>query len=324
MLQNGIIAIDKPEGLSSAAVVAIVKRKLGVKKVGHTGTLDPFATGLMLCGVNKGTKLSRFFLDSSKHYSAEVALGIETDTQDYTGEIVNICDKFILDSLTNEKIVHTVEKFKGVQMQNPPIYSALKHNGKPLYKLAREGNPIRKPPRKIKIHSIEVVNIENRAKLNSTSKLQYFSEALFLNISVHCSSGTYIRSLAHDIGRELGCGGSLTYLRRTKIGRFSIDDAIKLSTLENISQEDALNRIIPMSKALDFMPVINADDELIEKIRFGRPLELDPSHFKKLLILQEPDIISYFKIVDSTGEVIAIIEYNRLVDKYNYCCVFIN
>lgn len=364
MTKNGLIAIDKPEGISSAAVVARIKRKLGVKKVGHTGTLDPFATGLMLCGINKGTKLSRFFLGGSKHYIAEVALGIETDTQDYTGQIIDRCNPLLLNTITNEKIIETVVKFKGIQMQKPPVYSALKHNGKPLYQLAREGRPIQKPPRSIEIHSISVHSIRTISKpeflesdpgyleniltseptgLSTTqclSKLKC-SEYLAITISIHCSSGTYIRSLAHDIGQRLGCGGCLSSLRRTETCGFSIDDAISLSQFEDISKEEAANRIINMAQTIPFMPVIQADDEMMETIRFGRifrrqlsvlntladfsdthtePMPLESSNTNYYL----PSSDSYLKVIDSTGELAAIVQYDQVLDKYDYCCVFVN
>ncbi|MBF0412208.1 MAG: tRNA pseudouridine(55) synthase TruB [Desulfamplus sp.] len=319
MTQNGIIAIDKPEGISSAAVVAIVKRKLGVKKVGHTGTLDPFATGLMLCGINKGTKLSQFFLGSSKHYLAEVALGIETDTQDYTGQLVNRCDPLVLDSLTHDTIIETVEKLRGIQMQKPPLYSALKHNGKPLYKLAREGKPVQKPSRMIEIHSIEILNIQKESAADLISKPKFLSDAILLTISVHCSSGTYIRTLAHDIGQQLECGGCLSSLRRTKTCGFSIDDAISLSQLEDMSQEETLTRILPMAQSIPFMPVIQADDKMMETIRFGRTFR-----FQQPLSFADGENLTDFKIIDTNGELVAIVEYNRVLDKYYYCCVFIN
>ncbi len=320
MTKDGLIAIDKPEGLSSAAVVAIVKRKLGVKKVGHTGTLDPFATGLMLCGVNKGTKLSQFFLGNSKRYLAEIALGVETDTQDHTGDIINRCDSLLLNCLSHEKIMATVAKFKGIQMQNPPIYSALKHNGKPLYKLAREGNPLQKPPRKIDIHSIELLNVDKISRTQNLESPYLKSSPLFLTIFVHCSSGTYIRSLAHDIGQQLGCGASLSYLRRTETCGFSIDNAISINQLDKMSQQELLNQIYPMAEAIDFMPLIEANEQMVETIRFGRPFIFN----HQLRFTDREETLINFRVVDTNGELVAIVRFDTLLDKYDYCCVFIN
>jgi len=182
-MKNGIIAIHKPEGISSARVVARVKKSLGVKKVGHTGTLDPFATGLLLCAVNKGTRISRFFLDGHKRYLARVCLGVETDTYDLTGKTVFTASKNSMDSLNNEDIEQTVNSFIGVQGQVPPD---------------------------ITINHIELPNVD---------------------MEVFCSSGTYIRSLAFDIGKKLGCGAHLSKLCRTQSSAFKLEDAIRINAL---------------------------------------------------------------------------------------------
>ena len=203
-VRHGFIAIDKPEGISSAKVVHKIKKKWNIKKIGHTGTLDPFATGLLLCGINKGTKISRFFLGGTKKYTAVIYLGIETDTLDLTGKIVKKTSKIQIENIPHNKIIDTLNNFIGHQLQKPPIYSALKHKGQPLYRLARQGKAITKPSRNIEIFSIDLI------KINMP----------FIKIHVHCSSGTYIRSLAKDIGEKLGCGGHLFSLRRTNLKKF--------------------------------------------------------------------------------------------------------
>lgn len=343
MIKDGIIAIDKPEGISSAAVVARIKKILGVKKAGHTGTLDPFATGLMLCGINKGTKLSQFFLDSDKRYIAKIALGTETDTQDYTGNITKQCDPDKLNTITHQSVMNTIDKFNGVQMQHPPVYSALKHNGTPLYKLARLGQPVQKPPRRIEIYSIEVERIEKISESETPQNL-------CVTISVHCSSGTYIRTLAHDIGQKLGCGACLSYLRRTQTCGFTIDNATTLDKLEKMPQAKVFDGIIPMTQALFFMPLIQADDTLIERIRFGRPFLLSekcilpdslqssdsslnsgyisPScgfdSSKSCKQLSSSNNSVYMRVINSQGDLAAIVEYDKTRDKYDYCCVFAN
>ncbi|MBF0228009.1 MAG: tRNA pseudouridine(55) synthase TruB [Desulfamplus sp.] len=365
IVKDGIIAIDKPEGISSAAVVAKIKRKLDIKKVGHTGTLDPFATGLMLCGVNKGTKLSQFFLGSDKSYIAEILLGIETDTQDYTGQVINRCDPLILNSIDNDKIIEEVEKFKGIQMQTPPVYSALKHNGVPLYKLARLGQAIEKPSRKIEIYSIKIESIHSIDILKANkiisglkclkNELQCLEnkisqseilDSILVTISVDCSSGTYIRSLAHDIGKKLGCGACLSALRRTETSGFSIENSVSLTEFQEMSQEDAFSRIIPMAEALKFMPVIHADDNMIETVRFGRvftPNFQPHYHFSNsdssdnytdsmVLTSSNANEVEkaavngclYLKVIDSIGRLAAIVKYNANLNKYDYCCVFVN
>jgi len=353
MTKDGIIAIDKPEGVSSAAVVARVKKKLGVKKVGHTGTLDPFATGLMLCGVNKGTRLSQFFLGGPKSYIAEVALGVETDTQDFTGHIIKKCNPEVLSAFSYETILRTTEQFRGIQMQHPPVYSALKHNGKRLYQLARQGQPLQKPPRRIEIYSIEVRDIKKISESEGLDSIAIsnseFSNRVSVTLAIHCSSGTYIRAIAHDIGELLGCGACLSSLRRTETHGFSIDHAIALNELEEMVQEDAFDRIIPMSLTLPFMPVVYADNNLMDKIRFGRPLlSSDLLHISDSLPPSDSDICQdsgqitdhsetaelfklsdlsktlYMRVIASSGELAAIIQYDRDLDKYDYCCVFAN
>ncbi len=254
-MKDGILALDKPEGISSAALVARVKKVLGVRKVGHTGTLDPFATGLMLCGINKGTRISRFLLGSSKSYIAGITLGTETDTLDATGTVINQSPPDIIEAISPEKILKILDAFRGVQMQHPPVYSALKHKGKPLYKLAREGRPIQKPPRKIEIHSLELKIIDKPC----------------VTLHVHCSSGTYIRSLAHDMGQKLGCGAMLSSLRRTETCGVNIASAIPLARLETMGREEALRHVIPMAETLSFMPAIHADAEMLMQVKFGRP-----------------------------------------------------
>jgi tRNA pseudouridine55 synthase len=302
-MNHGIVAIDKPEGISSAKVVARVKRHLNVKKVGHTGTLDPFATGLMLCGINKGTRISRFLLGGPKQYRATLCLGIDTDTLDCTGQVENRADPSVLAQITEQQVEAAVNSFLGRQLQHPPIYSALKHNGQPLYKLARQGKAVQKPPREIEIFSIDLLNIEMP----------------HVTINVHSSAGTYIRSLAQDIGTKLGCGAHLTALRRTHSCGFSVDRAVPLSSFESMDLDGAKQRIVPMAEVLSFMPGFEADRELVKKIGFGQDLFLE----KRLDPPADPDK-PFVKILDPDGGLAAVVEYDSDADKYNYCCVFVD
>lgn len=299
-MDHGIIAIDKPAGISSARVVARLKKALNVKKAGHTGTLDPFATGLLICGINKGTKLSRFLLGGEKKYTGVVHLGVETDTLDSTGTIVKQADPSVFDSLTEDLISRTVKAFIGPQKQNPPVYSALKHNGQPLYRLARQGQMVRKPTRDIEIFSIAISKI----------KLP------FVTIDVHCSSGTYIRSLAHDIGKNLGCGGHLSALVRTYACGFSLDDAVSLTEVENMDNKTAFEHVIPLAEAVPFMPLVSVCDETIDKIKFGQRISAQDGI--------QPHADSFIRIVDKNGELAAVVEYDKISGRYNYCCVFIS
>jgi tRNA pseudouridine55 synthase len=299
-MKSGIIAINKPEGISSARVVSRVKNALGAKKVGHTGTLDPFATGLLLCSINKGTRISRFLLDGAKRYLATVNLGIETDTYDLTGKVVSIADPDKLNLLTPEDIQKLVNNFQGPQKQVPPSFSALKHKGQPLYKLARQGQKIEKPPRDITVYEIAVHDID----------LPKFE------IEVFCSAGTYIRSLAHDMGEILGCGAHLSSLCRTQSSSFLLKNAVDLGVFETFGRQAAQNHILPLSDCLDFMPKCIVDSHLVQKIQYGQKIafqELKGDSSKSG---------EFKRLVDSKGELFAIVQRDKYLEEYNYCCVF--
>jgi tRNA pseudouridine55 synthase len=282
-MKDGVIVIDKPSGMSSAFAVSRVKRAVSLKKIGHTGTLDPFATGLLICCVNRATKLAGFFIKSKKRYDAVLNLGIETDTQDVTGTV--IC-KNAVPELSEMAIKDVFREFEGNILQIPPSYSALKHEGVPLYRLAREGNAIKKDARPVTIESIEVIGIE----------LPY------IEFSVCCSSGTYIRTLASDIGARLGCGAHLCKLRRIECGNFSINDAISLDNL-NIMGKCAEDLIIPMTKALRNIPQIRANAIFEKKIRLGRPIY--PNDIAPEVIDKHPERM--IKITDNHDILLAVI-----------------
>ena len=218
---NGIIVIDKPKGLTSARVVSIVKKALNAKKVGHAGTLDPFAEGVLICCVNQATKLADFLLKGAKSYVAELKLGEETDTQDLTGTVVSSTAP---GNYTTDSIDRVFKEFEGSIEQRPPVYSALKHKGTPLYKLARKGQPVQKPSRQVEIYRISILEI-----------------ALpLIRFEVSCSAGTYIRSLAADVGTKLGCGAHLNALKRTASSGFTLDQAVALSELQGATSVNQL------------------------------------------------------------------------------------
>lgn len=304
LTKNGIIVIDKPEGMTSAQVVARVKRITGAKKVGHTGTLDPFATGLMICGINGGTRLSRFFLNSDKTYEAGLLLGVDTDTMDRTGSVVKSCET---DFFNNNNInydsdffVELFKGFEGTQDQLPPVYSALKHNGVPLYKLARKGTPVQKPPREISIYSITHKGLDLPS----------------VTFEVACSSGTYIRTLASDIGAKIGCGGHLFSLRRTETSGFTIEKAVTLDVLSD--SENPAEFLINMDDALPEMYRHVANEGLEAKISNG--VGINASDGIDIPENEENDI--FIKVLNRENRVIAILNYFKNSDKYNYCCVF--
>jgi tRNA pseudouridine55 synthase len=298
---NGILVIDKPADTTSAQVVAIVKKLLGAGKVGHTGTLDPFATGVLACCINRATKLARFFLHGNKKYEAVLHLGIETDTQDSTGVVTASCDKT---AFSKPAIRSVFKQFEGTIEQYPPVYSALKHKGTPLYKLARRGKPVQKPKRRVLISNIELLEIDPP----------------FVRFEVSCGAGTYIRTLCSDIGRSLGCGGHLKELRRLKSSGFTIAQAVPLSELKKLTLSGELpKRIISMSNALQGMSEHIADRDLIDKIKHGN-------------ILTKSDIMpaetggaeSFIKVLDTDKDLIAVLKHTTASKRYNYCCVFNN
>ena len=297
--QSGILVIDKPAGITSANVVARVKKLLEAKKVGHTGTLDPFATGILVCCINRATKLARFFLHGNKKYEAVLCLGVETNTQDSTGTVTSICDNVLFSEI---KIRSVFKEFEGTIEQIPPVYSALKWKGTPLYKLARSGKPIQKPARRITIFNIEILGIN----------------LPLIHFTVSCSAGTYIRTLCSDIGKSLGCGGHLKELRRIQSGGFSIAATLKLSELENlVLSEKISDRIISMSNALQDMPEHRVDKVLEEKIMHGNIIT------KKDLTPVHTDILEGFiKILNINNDLIAVLSHTKKSDRYGYCCVF--
>ena len=220
-LKDGIILADKPIGFTSHDVVNLIRKRLRIKKVGHAGTLDPMATGLLVILLGSFTKRSLEFSNYDKEYDSELYLGVETDSGDAEGNII-AKKELNFDDNADEKIKDAIMSFSGETEQIPPMYSAKKVNGKPLYKLARKGVVLKREPIKILISKMEVKSI-------ALPKVSF---------CVRCSKGTYIRQLAVDIGKKLGCGGHLSALRRTKIGSFSVDDAV--SVLEIKKERDNL------------------------------------------------------------------------------------
>jgi tRNA pseudouridine55 synthase len=294
---DGVIIIDKPADISSAGVVSRIKRALGAKKAGHAGTLDPFATGILVCGLNQGTRLARFFLKGDKTYRAMLLLGIETDTQDATGTVTASGNP---EALTETEIRAVLDGFEGEIEQVPPVFSALKHNGVPLYKLARSGKPVQKPPRRVEISRIAVRRIE-------LPRVEF---------DVSCSAGTYVRTLCADIGKRLGCGGHLETLRRIASSGFSIDESIPLATVEDPARsKEVAARVFPLAEALRGMPAYTAGPGLLETISFGRPIRIEQ-------IPVEPGPSGHIKIVDVGGRLAAVVSRAEGRPHYTYCGVF--
>jgi len=248
---DGILLIDKTEGESSHDVVRMAKSALKIRKVGHAGTLDPFATGLLIILLGQGTKLSPFIMAENKVYSACMRLGIETDTLDPTGRVVK--ERAVPD-LSMEHIRSSAEAFVGNIEQTPPAYSAVKYNGTRAYKLARRGRKVVLKKRKVRIFSLRILSVELPD----------------LRLEVKCSSGTYIRSLAADLGKKLGPGGHLRSLRRLSCGPFDIQRALSSKEMLNEKYSRFLqDKVIPLRAALPHMREMVVTQAIAEKVRHG-------------------------------------------------------
>jgi tRNA pseudouridine55 synthase len=224
---DGVLLVDKAEGMTSHDVVALIRRKLEIKKVGHCGTLDPIATGLLLLTLGRGTKIQDLLMSEDKEYAGTLLLGVTTSTQDRQGAIIN---ERKVPSLGEEKIRAAFEKFRGDFYQMPPMVSAIKRGGVPLYKLARQGKIVEREPRLVHVYRYSI----DRIALPE------------IDFSVLCSKGFYVRTYVHDIGEELGCGAHLKSLRRVKSGRFDVANAISVAQIKNTGREEILSRLLTL------------------------------------------------------------------------------
>jgi tRNA pseudouridine55 synthase len=250
---NGFLNIDKPQGWTSHDVVAKVRNLLGIQKVGHAGTLDPMATGVLPVCVGKGTKVVEYLLEADKEYRATLRLGEETDTLDATGKVLRRSDLRV----TEGEFRSVLGEFVGRIEQTPPMYSAIKVQGVPLYKTARAGRKISLQPRSVAIRSLTMLSFDGR-------------DATF---DAACSKGTYIRSLCADIGNRVGCGAHLLRLERRRSGPFRIEDAISMSDLEEfVASGKAESRLYPLDAALAGFPIVAASDRAAVKCAQGVPL----------------------------------------------------
>lgn len=259
---HGIILLDKPQGLSSNQALQKVKRLFNANRAGHTGTLDPMATGLLPICLGEATKVSAYLTDSNKAYTARVQLGQITDTADAEGEVIS--DAPIPDDW-QAHLPHVLEQFLGEQEQVPPMYSALKVNGQPLYKLAREGIEVERKRRTITIHSLNILNVGDT----------------WFDMAVACSKGTYIRSLAEDMAQALHSGAHLTQLRRTQVEPYTLDNALTLEYLKTQAEQglDGVDaHLMPVQSALPHWPVIEVDDAQASNIKDGKRLACEQAN----------------------------------------------
>jgi tRNA pseudouridine55 synthase len=251
-LVDGVLLLDKPVGFSSNDALIKAKRVLNAKKAGHTGTLDPFATGLLPLCFGEATKFSQDLLEADKTYDTTVHLGQTTDTGDTEGEVIDTRDV----NVTLEQIHAVLAQFRGPIKQVPPMYSALKRDGKPLYEYAREGITLEREAREVVIHKLELIAYE----------------APFLTLSVTCSKGTYIRVLGEDIGAALGCGAHLNALRRTQVGALTTDTMITLEQLA--AHPDPLSLLSPVDALLSSFPAVQLNPDLAKRFLNGQRLAL--------------------------------------------------
>ena len=228
---EGILLVDKPQGITSHDVVAKMRRIFHIKKVGHAGTLDPMATGLLLILIGKATKASQYLMSMDKEYTGTIRLGQITDSQDADGEMLEERD---VPELSREDILAEMKTFMGDQYQTPPMFSAKKINGQKLYKLARQGKTVEREPRVIHISSFELTDFA-------------LPELSFL---VGTSKGAYVRTIAHDLGERFGCGGHLNELRRTAVGQFGVEKSSTIESLETMSPSSLRKKLIPIIQAV--------------------------------------------------------------------------
>lgn len=294
MFENGILNINKPEGWTSQDVVAKLRGRLHIRRVGHTGTLDPMATGVLPVCFGKATRIIEYYDDDFKTYEAEMKLGMVTDTLDITGTVLETKPV----DVSEEDVIQTIDSFRGWIIQIPPKYSALKVNGKPLYKYAREGAEVEIKPRKIYVEDIQPVEVNLRE-----------NRILF---RVTCSKGTYIRTICDDIGKKLGCGGTMTALQRTQSGCFRVEEARTLPEILEMTDEELERCVIPMDKTLVHLGRIELKS--MESVPFyynGR--EIDTGYVNVLAspavpeALQEgPRLGDKYRVYDPEGKFLGI------------------
>ena len=251
---HGVLLLDKSAGHSSNDVLIKAKRLLNAEKAGHTGTLDPFATGLLPLCFGEATKFSQDLLEADKTYEATIHLGLRTDTGDTEGQVLQTLSV----DVSIDQINAALEKFRGPILQIPPMYSALKRDGKPLYEYARAGITLEREARPVVIHLLELINFTSP----------------FLQLRVCCSKGTYIRVLGEEIGAALGCGGHLKALRRTQVGSLLLRDALTLEHIEQTVEADRISLLDPVDAMLSSFPALSLSDELARRFLHGQRLSL--------------------------------------------------
>jgi tRNA pseudouridine55 synthase len=288
---SGVLVVDKPVGLTSHDVVQIIRKGTNIRRAGHTGTLDPRASGVLVILIGPAVRLSEYVSASDKRYQAVVQLGSTTDTYDADGRVLTTSPV----NITEEQFETALKKFIGTIEQVPPPYSAVKIKGRRAYEMAREGEEVDLAPRMIQVYNLELLEWAP-------------PEAV---IDVYCSSGTYVRSLAHDLGESLGCGAHLVGLRRTKSGRFTLRDAVPLRKLrEHFDNGTWYQLLIPAAEALSDWPSIELTHEQVEAIRHGHRIP------------GTPDKGQLARGISQQGELVALLEFDTATSEWQPKKVF--
>ena len=289
---DGILNINKPEGRTSFSIVAMVRRLTGENRVGHAGTLDPAASGVLPVCLGQGTRVAEFLVDATKVYRADIELGVATDTYDASGTITQRGDA---SKVNREKLRTALEAFCGEIQQVPPMFSAVKHQGKPLYKLARAGITVNRRSRPAKINHIELK--EWRPPVAT--------------VEVECGKGTYIRSLAHDLGQALGCGASLKSLVRLRCGLFDIKDAVSVHNLEDAFRYGYWQRFLhPIDSVLSHWKAMIVSDDRIQALRNGSPLVLEGDSSDILDVATGSAPGNRCRVYTPTGCLLCVLRFN--------------
>ncbi len=287
---DGVIVIRKEKGFTSHDVVAKLRGILHMKKIGHTGTLDPDAEGVLPVALGKATRLVDMITDKEKTYEAVMRLGVVTDTQDMSGTVLSQTAEL---HVTEEELRAVIESFVGDYMQVPPMYSALKVNGKKLYELAREGKTVERKPRPVHFYEIEILEID----------------LPLVRFRVTCSKGTYIRTLCHDIGEKLGCGAAMETLLRTKVGRFTLDDAITLAQTEEAVKNGVIeSKVLGIEEILAEYPRVCCTKEGDRLLANGNPL------VQTLVDAEEKD--GWIRMCNSEGNFAGVYQWDEKRDRY--------
>jgi tRNA pseudouridine55 synthase len=282
---SGVLVVDKPVGMTSHDVVQAIRRGTGIRRAGHTGTLDPRASGVLVILVGPAVRLSEYVSASDKRYQATIHLGSSTDTYDAGGRITNSSPA---DDITEEYFTEVLQQFVGEMEQVPPAFSAVKVKGRKAYEMAREGEEVDLEPRIINVYSLEVLEWAP-------------PEAV---IDVYCSSGTYVRSLANDLGKALGTGAHLVGLRRTRSGRFTLRDAIPLRRLqESFFAGNWYRHLIPAAEALADWPMVELDADQVELVRHGHRVPAEPEQKGWARgVSQQGDLVALLEVDEATSE----------------------